>query len=227
MPLPLRNAIIAFGITILIIGTVIYAINYLNQQQLAELTSIQNQLTTDTLSIETEYSLLENAPCEDLSGGTELSQEVSNLGDRLSSTESRLGNTNAQVIQLKEEYTLLEIRDYLLTEQLAKTCHLTPTVVLYFYSNQPGTCADCDRAGYALSYLRQTYPSLRVYSFDYNLNLGALKTLTQVEKVQPNFPAFVVNGKRSYGFTDLNGLESLFPKSLFATTTATSTASRK
>jgi hypothetical protein len=125
------------------------------------------------------------------------------------------------VIDLKKQYTLLQIRDYLLTQQLAKTCHVHPTVALYFYSNEPGSCSDdCDRASYALSYLRQTYPALRVYSFDYDLDLGALKTLIQVEKVKPNFPAFVINGKRSYGFTTLEDFEKRFPKSLFATSTA-------
>ncbi len=227
MPLPLRNALIALGITAVIIGTVIYAINYLDRQRLAELTGIQTQLATDTLNLETQYALLENAPCEDITGGNELSQEVSSLGDRLAGAEERLGNKNAQVIDLKKQYTLLQIRDYLLTQQLSKTCHLTPTVALYFYSNTPGTCENCDRAGYALSYLRQTYPALRVYSFDYDLELGALKTLIAVEKIQPQFPAFIINGKKNYGFTSLNDFEKLFPKTLFATSTATSTTTKK
>ncbi len=227
MPLAFRNALFALGITALIIATVVYAINYLDRQRLSELTAIQNQLATDTLSLETQFSLLENAPCEDLAAGTELSQEVSTLGDRLAATEERLGNKNAQVIDLKKQYTLLQIRDYLLTKRLASTCHITPTVALYFYSNTPGSCENCDRAGYSLSYLRQTYPALRVYSFDYDLDLGALRTLITVEKVRKEFPAFVINGKRSYGFTSLEDLEKQFPKSLFATSTATSSASRK
>jgi hypothetical protein len=227
MPLPLRNALIAFGITIVIIGTVIYAINYLDRQRLAELTAIQTQLATDTLSIETQFSLLENAPCGDISAGTQLSQEVSALGDRLAAAETRLGSKNTQVIDLKKQYTLLQIRDYLLTQKLAKTCSLKPTVALYFYSNTPGSCENCDRASYALSYLHQTYPNLRVYSFDYDLDLGALRTLIAVEKVKQQFPAFVINGKLSYGFTSLEDFQTRFPKSLFATSTATSTAAKK
>lgn len=227
MPLPLRNALLAFGITGVIIGTVIFAVSYLDHQRLAELTAIQTQLATDTLSLETQFSLLENAPCDDLAVGTELSQEVSMLGDRLASAEERLGSKNVQVIDLKKQYTLLQIRDYLLTQKLSKTCHFTPTVALYFYSNVPGTCPSCDRASYALSYLHQTYPSLRVYSFDYDLDLGALKTLIAVEKVRREFPAFVINGKRSYGFDTLEDFQTRFPKILFATSTATSTALKK
>jgi len=226
--LALRNSLIALVITILIIGTVVYAVSYLDRQRVAELSELQSQLATDTLNLETQYALLASAPCDDLSGSSELSQEVSALGDQLSSAEGRLGETNPQVIQLKSQYTLLEIRDYLLTKQLAETCKVKPTVVLYFYSNEPGACVDCDRASYALSYLHQLNPAMRVYSFDYNLNLGALKTLITVEKVQPKFPAFIVNGTRTYGFTTINDFERNFPKNFFASsTTATSTTSAK
>jgi hypothetical protein len=225
-----RNAILAFVITLLIVGTVVYAINYLNQQRVAELNTIEDQLSTDTLSVETQYALIENAPCEDFVTGsstedTALSQEVSNVGDQLSFAENKLGDTDPEVIQLKEQYTLLEIRDYLLTEEIATTCNITPDTVLYFYSNNGDCTSECDRAAYALSYLHQTYPALRVYSFDYNLNLGALKTLESIEKVQPPFPAFVINHKLYNGFTDLATFEKDFPPALFATsTTATSTA---
>lgn len=222
--LALRNALIALVITLLIIGTVFYAISYLDRQRVAELSSLQNQLTTDTLSVETQFALLASAPCDDISTGNELSQEVSSLGDRLSSAETRLGANDAQVIQLKNQYTLLEIRDYLLTKQLAMTCHTKPTVALYFYSNVPGSCKDCERASYALSYLHTLNPNLRVYSFDYNLDLGAVKTLVAIEKVQPRFPAFVIDGIRTYGFSTTDEFVKQFPKNFFASSTvATST----
>jgi hypothetical protein len=216
-----RNAILAFVITLLIVGTVVYAINYLNQQRVAELNGIEDQ---------TQYALIEDAPCEDFVTGsstedTALSQEVSNVGDQLSFAESKLGDTDPEVIQLKEQYTLLEIRDYLLTEEIAKTCNITPDTVLYFYSNNGDCTNECDRAAYALSYLHQTYPALRVYSFDYNLDVGALKTLESIEAVKAPFPAFVINHKLYNGFTDLDTFEKDFPPALFATSTATSTAS--
>jgi hypothetical protein len=145
---------------------------------------------------------------------------MTNLGERLAFAESQLGSKNEQVIQLKKQYTLVEIRDYLLTKRLAEACDLDPTVALYFYSNEPGACDACDRASYALSYLHQTNPDLRVYSFDYNLDLGALKTLIAVEKVEPRFPAFVIDNVRTYGFTDVDEFKLNFPKNFFATTSS-------
>ncbi|MEO6536856.1 MAG: hypothetical protein ABIT47_04120 [Candidatus Paceibacterota bacterium] len=223
MSLTARNALWALLITGVITGTVIYAVNYLDQQRVAQLDDLQTRLATDTLSVETQFALLESAPCADVSEGNTLSQEVSSLGDKLSVTETRLGTDDTQVLELKKQYTLLQIRDYLLTKRLSQACHIDPTVTLYFYSNTPGTCADCDRAAYALSYLHETNPKLRVYAFDYNLDLGALKTLIAVEKVEPRFPAFIIDGKRTYGFTTLDDFKLNFPTNFFATTTATST----
>jgi hypothetical protein len=225
--LALRNSVLAFVITLLIIGSVVYAVSYLDSKRVAELSNLQSQLATDTLSVETQLALLESAPCDDISDTDTLSQEVSTLGDQLATAESRLGANDAQVIQLKDQYTLLEIRDYLLTKQLEKTCHTKPTMALYFYSNEPGACANqCESASRALSYLHTQNPNLRVYSFDYNLDLGALKTLIAIEKVEPKFPAFVVDGIHTYGYTTIEDFKKSFPKNFFATTTAaTSTAS--
>ncbi|MHB1162927.1 MAG: hypothetical protein ACYCZZ_00130 [Minisyncoccota bacterium] len=219
MSLVTRNILIALLITIALAGTVAYAIDYLNRARVAELSTIEDQISIDTLSIDTQFSLLAAAPCDSVSSSTTLTGELSDLGSRLSYTEGQLGTNNAQVVRLKEQYSLLEIRDYLLTKQLAAACGTKPVTVLYFYSNA-GDCADCDKAGYALSYLRTTYPSLRVYSFDYNINLGALKTLIAVTKLAGPLPAFVIDGKRSYGFTSLEDLEKQFPKGALATSTA-------
>lgn len=221
----IRNALIAFVITLALVGTVAYAVSYLNGARVADLSAIEDQLSIETLSLDTQFSLLQTAPCGNVEENNDLTGELSDLGDRLSYAEGQLGSTNAQVLRLKQQYSLLEIRDYLITKQLAAACGTKPVTVLYFYSNA-GDCANCDRAGYALSYLRQTYPALRVYSFDYNLDLGALKTLTSVEKVQGKLPAFVINGKATYGFTDLTTLETHFPKSAFASSTP-ATATKK
>lgn len=228
MPFYLRNALIALLITIAIIATVLYAVNFLNNQRIAELRAIEDQLATDTLSIETQYALLAEAPCEGLAEGTSFATELGGLGDRLAFAEAHAGANDPEVLRLKERYTLLQIRDYLLTKRLAQTCGLKPVTALYFYSNVPGECTDCDRAGYALSYLRQTYPTLRVYSFDYHLDLAALKTLIAVEKIEPSFPAFVVQGKRVSGFTSLENLEKAFPKgALVPAASSTATSSRQ
>ncbi len=218
MSLVARNAIIALGITLALVATVAYAISYLNTQRITQLNEIEDQLATDMLSLDTQFSLLESAPCSATVENFGLATELSNLGERLSYAESQLGSTNPQVIRLKEQYSLLEIRDYLITKKLASACGIKPVTVLYFYSNA-GDCENCDKAGYALSYLHDLYPTLRVYSFDYNLDEAALQTLIRLLKIKNQSPAFVINDKVSYGFTTLEDLEKKFPRGALATTT--------
>lgn len=219
MTLAARNALIAFGITIALVTTVAYAVNYLNRARVSELSSIEDQIAIDTLSLDTQFSLLEAAPCDSIASSTTLIGKLADLGSRLSYAESQLGADDPQVVRLKQQYSLLEIRDYLITRKLAEACKTKPVTVLYFYSNK-GDCPDCDKAGYALSYLHNTYPSLRVYSFDYNIDLGAMQTFIALNKIQNTLPAFVINEKKIYGFTSLADLEKQFPKGALATTTS-------
>ncbi len=218
MPLVARNALIALGITVLLAGTVAFAVNYLNRARITELSAMADQLSIDILSLDTQFSLLEAAPCDSVASSTALSGELADMDARLSYAESQLGSDNPQVMRLKEQYSLLEIRDFLITKKLTAACGTKPVTVLYFYSNA-GDCADCDKAGYALSYLRDAYPLLRVYSFDYNLDLGALKTFIAVTKVRRSLPAFVIDGTQFYGFTSLEDLEQRFPEGALTTST--------
>jgi hypothetical protein len=215
--------VIAFVITAAIFATAFYVSTRLDNARIAEIQNTEDAISTDILSTETQFDLLDQVSCESLEQNQTLPSEINTLASRLSSAEQTLGDDNPQVIQLKKQYSLLEIRDYLISKQVDERCGRTSAEVLYFYSNE-GNCSDCTDAGYALDAMRATYPKLRVYSFDYNLNLGALKTLITLEKVQPQFPAFVVENKPSYGFTTLEALEALFPKGALATSTATTTA---
>ncbi|HVU75899.1 MAG TPA: hypothetical protein VHD38_03660 [Candidatus Paceibacterota bacterium] len=221
MSLVTRNILIALFITVVIGCSVVYAVNYLNGLKIKDLDASQEQLSVDILSLETQISLLESAPCSVVNTDTDLTSELDSLGQRLSYAEKQLGSDDKEVILLKQQYSLLEIRDYLITSQLAKTCHTKQITVLYFYSNK--NCPDCARAGNALSYLHDMNPTVRVYSFDYDLDLGAQRTFISLRKIGNTLPAFVINGTTSYGFSDLESLEKLFPKGSLSTTTATST----
>jgi hypothetical protein len=217
-----RNALIAFVITAAIFGTGFWVSDSVNKLRVNEIQNIEQQIAIDTLSVETQFDLLSRLSCESVNESTELSSELNTLAARLDYTEGQLGSENAQVIQLKSQYSLLEIKDYLLMQQVAEKCNLKPVFVLYFYSNR-GDCSACESAGNVLTYLRQTYPSLRVYSFDYNLDVGALKTLITIDKISDTLPAFVVNGKITYGVADLDSLEKILPMDKLATSTATTT----
>ncbi len=217
-----QKYILAFGITAAIFFTAFYIANRLDARRLADIRATQEAVSIDILSLETQFDLLGNLDCVALKENPILSDELNSLAGRLVLAEENLGAGNAEVTSLKKQYSLLEIKDYLLMQQISQKCaSLKPVYILYFYSNQ-GDCADCGRMAEVLTYLRQTYPSLRVYSFDYRLDLSALRTLITLRKIKPEFPAFVVNNRAPvYGFKTLQEMEKLVPE---LKTLATSTS---
>jgi hypothetical protein len=220
--------VLAFLITAAIFVTAFYLTTRLDDKRLADIRTTQEAISIDILSTETQFELLGQLDCAAITENPVLSEELNNLASRLSVAEQNLGVDNPEVISIKKQYSLLEIKDYLLMKQISQKCPKSkPVSVLYFYSNL-GDCPDCGRTGEVLTYLRQAYPGLRVYSFDYNLDLGALQTLIALNNIEgARLPAIVINDKKPvYGFRNLDDMEKIIPnlESLAATSTqATST----
>ncbi len=187
--------------------------------------SIQDKIAIDILSSEIQFDLLKQTPCEYL-GDSSLAHELDSLGSRLSYLENARGADDAQVVQLKVNYSLLEIKDFILMQSMSDKCKIKPTFVLYFYSNK-GDCSDCQYMGSVLTALRQEYPDTRVYSFDYRSNISAVRTLESIYRVQPQFPALVIHGKPAYGLKSLSDLKGLMPELKTASSTATTTTAPK
>jgi len=203
---------LAFIITVAIFATAFYIAARIDDRRIADVRAIQQNLALDILSTETQFDLLGEIDCDLISENPVLSNELNSLASRLAYTEENLGSDNLEVVALKKQYSLLEIKDYLLMQRVSQKCGLKPVFILYFYTNV-GDCMDCRRAGEVLTYLRQTYPALRVYSFDYHLELGALQTLVGLRRVKAELPAFVINNRAPvYGFKTLEEMQALIPE---------------
>lgn len=213
----------ALLITVAIFATAITTSAYLDKKRVAEVRSIGDKISVDILSLETQFDLLQESSCKDIAENSVLSQELNSLGRRLSFTEEQLGANDEEVLALKRSYSLLQIKDYLLMKRVAQKCGLRPVFVLYFYSNA-GDCDSCKDEGYVLTYLSERYPQFRVYSFDYNLDLSAIRTLIGINDIQPTLPALVINGDTYYGFHDQDAIENILPILREFEKTATTTA---
>ncbi len=220
-----QKYIIAFLITALIFGTAVFASSSLNDKKVEDVRSIEDRVALDILSSETQFALLAETSCRDIGPGF-LSKELGPLGEKLSYAENQSDFSAEDLDSLKRSYFLLEIKDYLLMKRLTEKCNVKPTFILYFYSTAD-RCDDCEKMGYVLTALRDKYPDLRVYSFDYNFDVGAIETLISIYKVKPEVPAIIVNGVPYYGFRPVEELEAQIPalKALKQQQAATSTAS--
>jgi hypothetical protein len=200
----------AFVITAAIFGTAFYVSNRINEARVNNVRAIQENMAIDILSLETQFQLLQELSCKDIRENSVLSKELATLSSRLSYTEGQLGRDNEEVVRLKRQYSLLEIKDMLLMKKVSEKCKLSPVFLLYFYGNEKD-CPECERQGHVLTALSQQYPRLRIYSFDYHLDVPALQTLIKQTDIGATLPAIVINETPHNGYLTVEDVEKLIP----------------
>lgn len=204
-----KKYLIVFIITLGLFGIASFLSSYFTGKKINQLKNIENNISIDLISSEVQFSLLQDLSCKDISN-TVLSSELNTIAEKITYSEDNIGTKNTDVINLKKSYSLLQIKDYLLMRKITERCGEKSVFVLYFYGDD--TCADCAKQSFALTKMRETYPKLRVYSFDYNLDLSAIKTMISIYKIPNNLPAVVVNGKIYTGLQSIEEIESKIPE---------------
>ncbi len=205
-----KKYIIVLFITLGLFATAGGLSNFFADKKVQEMRDIQNKIATDILSSETQFALLSELACDEDEGGENLSEELNDLSAKIEYSERNLKG-NESVVELKRYYSILEIKDYLLTKKINQKCGQKYIPILYFYTTADN-CTECTKQGYVLTELRNKYPNLRVYSFDYNLDLSALRALLHIYKIEDTkLPAMVINGKKVTGFHTAEEIEKINP----------------
>ena len=200
-----KKYFLVFLITVGLFLTAIYLSNYFGEKKLSQLKTIQEQIAIDILSSETQFSLLSELSCKNVSGAS-LSSELDELGGKLDWGEKNLGATE-EVSYLKKYYSLLQIKDYLLMKKISERCGHKYAFVLYFYTTLEN-CSECEKQSLVLSKLRDTYPELRVYSFDFSTDLSAVKAMLDIYKIKDTkLPALVIEDEVLTGFNSVEELD--------------------
>ncbi len=220
-----KKYLFTFFITAAIFATAFFASTFFSQKRIENVKFIQDNIAIDILSSETQFDLLKEVSCSTVSDSM-LSPELNLLGDKLSHTENERGGTDEEIVYLKKYYSLLQVKDYLLSKRVAEKCGALkkPVFIIYFYSNK-GDCEDCEKEGYVLTRLKEKYPELRVYSFDYDLELSVVDSLKAIYKINgAALPALVIEDKTYNGFKTVEELEALLPNTLKEISVSTSTS---
>lgn len=206
-----KKYLIVFLFTVALFMTASYISNYFGDKKVNQLKTIQDKISIDILSSETQFSLLSELSCKNISDSV-LSSELGELANKLEWGQQNLGMTD-EVLYLKKYYSLLEIKDYLLTKKISERCKTKSAFILYFYTTAEN-CSECEKQGLALSALRDKYPEIRVYSFDYSIDLSAVKAILQIYKIQDTkLPALVIDEDLLTGFYSMEKLETLVKES--------------
>ena len=204
-PIDWKKYVIVFLFTVGLFLSASYVSNYFGNKKIDQLKLIQDKISIDILSSETQFSLLSELSCKNISDSV-ISGELGELGRKLEWGQENLGMTDT-VSYLKKYYSLLEIKDYLLTKKISARCNTKSAFILYFYTTAEN-CSECEKQGLALSALRDKYPELRVYSFDYSIDLSAVKAMLQIYKIEDTkLPALVIDEDVLTGFHSIDKLE--------------------
>lgn len=99
---------------------------------------------------------------------------------------------------LKREYTIAQVRYWLLAKEVKKTCEKDMATILYFYSKD---CADCQNQAMILDYLKKIFKDrLLIFSLDADLNEPLIPILKKAYDID-DYPSLVIEGKTFKGLT--------------------------
>ena len=180
---------------------------YTSDLKLSKVTDLQDDLRIETMALELQSIIASESICD--TNPDALEKELQDVGSKLEYMENQLGFDNKNVRRLKEYYSLLEIRHWLLNTQRLERCSGKKTIVLYFYSNDVKKCSTCKEQGFVLDYLKKKYDTnLSIYSFDIDAQNSAVQTLRSRFRIT-EIPGIVIGSQTYVGFKDRFELEPL------------------
>ena len=163
----------------------------LTDAKLSEVEKLQLEFRNRLTNLEIEDLLIDDKICQ-FDDINILVDELSNIGETITAIEDDPHTKKDSIVALKEYYSLLEIRHMIFMQKFNHECGNNYDIILYFYSNDEDKCPDCASQGYILSYLRDKYDNVRVYSYDVDLNNPTIRTLMQINNVT-EVPSLVIN----------------------------------
>lgn len=207
-----KQYVFVFIITAAIFAVAFWASGFVSNRKIEQLQNMQQQISLDILSTETRYALLGSTACkytvhnEEFEQG--LNQELNELARRVKYLESELEEGNATVLNVKKQYNLLQIKDYLLRRDMNERCGDQVVSLLYFHEKD---CKECQKQTLILDELHEKYPEVRTYWLDRDLGTPAMDTLLTVFDVI-EAPTIVIGSEKIQDFANLEELETRLPQ---------------
>ncbi len=194
--------------TVLILTIVIFSLgilvgNLITNQKVDLLVDITQDLQTKTLSTEVSFQILQENICATDSSFI-LTEDLVELAERLDFLENELGWDHPRIVELKEQYFIVQARHWLMNKKQVEQCldeqNENESIILYFYSNR-GDCPRCQQQGTVISYLHSRYEGMKVYSFDITSPTPVVQTLIEVYQLnRAQLPAMIINEEVVQGF---------------------------
>jgi len=170
--------------------------------------SLEESVRNDIINLETLYLLEGTFPCNseilDIT-----SQKLDSLGELITVLEVKKGKHSKDVLELKKLYTVLETRHFLLTNTRKENCGEDYDIFLYFYSNRQECKGEVEKSSFVLTYTRNKYDQVRVYSFDIDLNSEIISALKAEYSIQGCSGVVLNNNPLNFKIENADQIEPL------------------
>ena len=195
-----------FLITFLIFVIGILLSQTISSKSSKEILKTQKQVKNYILSLNLQSDIASEYICQ--VNVFDLTKEKLNLGQQIEILEKNLGKENEIVRDLKQDYSLLSIRQWLLVKQVREKCNRNINIILFFYSNTNNS-SESESQGYVLDYLYEKEPEdIVIYAFDMDEDNPALDTIKSIYGIEVA-PSVVVNERLFSGFQSKGRIEML------------------
>ena len=127
-----------------------------------------------------------------LEQASSLDRRTNEFGISLDALEKSRGRFDANVQSLKRQYSIMQVRDYLLYKQIASQCSTPLKQIIFFYTNEG--CRDCVEQGQILREFKRGNQEVLVYTLDVDIGTPVVSALISTYNLT-HYPALVVNGE--------------------------------
>ena len=166
--------------------------------------SIKQALDYKSLQLQYEYidQLGAEGNCEAISKTFDHAVEsLENARERLEEYNQESTFNKGEYDALKREYTLAQLRYWLLAEKTKELCDMELSTVVYFYSTKE-RCPECEQQAFILTYLKKIFDDKLLNfaidgEYEGELMIEILKDAHEITE----FPTILVNNKKFDGLT--------------------------
>jgi len=132
-------------------------------------------------------------------------QKTVEYGEKLAELESKKGKMDSEVLELKKDYSSMQLRNYLLQQKMDARCGYRHNVIIYFYSNENYT-PETDE-GLQIGKVDKEF-GVYTYHFDINVDSPIVRGLKAAYNIKTT-PTLIINGEKYEGFLTADELRAI------------------
>ncbi len=186
----------ALSITLLVFFSGFVGGYFLTSGKVTQLTELQNEIYTQSLSLDALFDLATENLCDE-EGLIPINNQLNELGNKLTIIEEDTKRSLESQL-LANQYVALEVKHFLLINEINRECGEKYSTILYFFSPDRNECSNCAAQGALLTEVKEQKPALMIYSFNWNIDSPVVDRLLLDYDIN-NIPTLIINGEKFEG----------------------------